>query len=66
MSQNDPAQAIQYYSIVVEFGADRKMVPLAMSKLSDALEAKGEAEKAEKYRKQLAADFPGFKVEDQP
>jgi tetratricopeptide (TPR) repeat protein len=66
MSQNDPNQAIQFYSIVVEFGADKKTVPMAISKLSDALEAKGDVEKAAKYRKQLAADFPGFKVEDQP
>ncbi len=66
MSQNDPNQAIQYYSIVVEFGADKVTVPMAISKLSDALEAKGDVEKAIKYRKQLAADYPGFKVEDQP
>ncbi|MBU6301036.1 MAG: tetratricopeptide repeat protein [Verrucomicrobia bacterium] len=66
LSRNDPNQAIQYYSIVVEFGADRTIVPLAMSKLAVALEAKGDADKAERYRKQLATDFPGFKVEDQP
>jgi TolA-binding protein len=66
MAQNDPVQAIQYYTIVVEFGADRVMVPLAMSRMATALEAKGDADRAAKYRKQLAADFPEFKAEDHP
>jgi len=66
MAQNDPAQAIQFYTIVVEFGADQVTVPLAISRLAAALEAKGDVDKAAKYRRQLAADFPGFKVEGQP
>lgn len=66
MAQNDPVQAIQYYTIVVEFGADRVIVPLAISKLAKALEAKGDGERAAKYRKQLAAEFPDFKAEERP
>jgi Tfp pilus assembly protein PilF len=42
------------------------MVPLAMSRMATALEAKGDADRAAKYRKQLAADFPELKAEDHP
>jgi len=59
MAQNDPTQAIQFYTIVVEFGADRETVPLAISRLAAALEAKGEVEKAANIANNSRQTLPG-------
>jgi len=61
LSRNDPIKAIQFYTIVVEFGADPVLVPVAMSKLVTALEAKGDAERAANFRQRLAAEFPEYR-----
>jgi tetratricopeptide (TPR) repeat protein len=61
LSRNDPVKAIQFYTIVVEFGADPVLVPRAMAKLVTALEAKGDADRASSLRQRLAAEFPDFR-----
>ena len=57
----DLAGAAAEYSIVVQFHDDKDLKPLALDKLIAILEKQGDAAGAEKYRRQLQAEFPNWK-----
>jgi tetratricopeptide (TPR) repeat protein len=61
MKANDARKAAAEYLIVVNFHNDRELKPLALSKLIQALETQGDKTEAEKYRRQLEAEFPDWK-----
>lgn len=61
MTAGDPKKASAEYLIVVGFLDDKNIKPLALSKLVKALEAQGDKSEAEKYRRQLKAEFPEWK-----
>jgi len=62
MKTGDSRKASAEYLIVVNFHDDREFKPLALWKLIDALEAQGDKTEAEKYRRQLEAEFPDWKA----
>lgn len=62
MKAGDPKKASAEYLIVVKFHEDKDLKPRALSKLVEALEKQGDAAEAEKYRRQLAAEFPDWKA----
>ncbi len=62
MKAGDPKKASAEYLYVVGFLEDKELKPLALHKLVSALEKQGDATEAEKYRKQLAAEFPEWKA----
>ena len=49
------------YVIVVELSADADLKPLALQKLATLADQKGDKAEADRYREQLAKDFPGWK-----
>jgi len=53
------------YLIVVNFLEDRDLKPLALWKLANALEKKGEGPEATKYRAQLLREFPNWEAPKQ-
>lgn len=55
---NDLAGAAAEYTIVVEFHDDKDLKPLALNKLIAILETQHDTAGAEKYRRQLQAEFP--------
>lgn len=57
MNASDPAGAIEEYIYVVQWIDDRELKPLALFKLANALEKKGDTATAEKYREQLKKEF---------
>ncbi len=61
MKAGDPKKASAEYLIVIGFLDDKNLKPLALSKLVTALEAQGDKPQAEKYRRQLKAEFPDWK-----
>jgi hypothetical protein len=63
MKRNDPAQAAGAYVVVVELLDDNDVVlkPLALWKLVQALEAKGDKQGAEEYKVRLQQRYPGWK-----
>ncbi len=61
MKAGDPKKASAEYLIVIGFLDDKNLKPLALSKLVAALEAQGDKPQAEKYRRQLKAEFPDWK-----
>lgn len=67
MKRNDPAQAAGAYVVVVELLDDNDVVlkPLALWKLIQALEAKGDKAEdraaAEEYKQRLEQKYPGWK-----
>jgi TolA-binding protein len=54
----DFSGAAAEFLIVVNFIDDRDLKPLALWKLINALEKKGDSSEAVKYRAQLLRDFP--------
>ena len=58
----DPKKASAEYLVVVGFLEDKELKPLALWKLIQALEAQGDTGEAEKYRAQLAKEFPNWKA----
>jgi tetratricopeptide (TPR) repeat protein len=61
MKAGDPKKASAEYLIVIGFLDDKNLKPLALDKLIKALEAQGDKPQAEKYRRQLKAEFPDWK-----
>jgi tetratricopeptide (TPR) repeat protein len=61
MKAGDAKKASAEYLVVVGFLDDRELKPLALSKLVAALEAQHDKAEAEKYRRQLKAEFPDWK-----
>jgi len=64
MAGERPAEAVQHYVIVAEFGGDEIMVARALHRLVEALEAQGKSDAAAEYRNQLDEDFPNFDPEE--
>ena len=62
MKAGDPKKASAEYLYVVGFLEDKELKPLALHKLVGALEKQGDTTEAEKYRKQLATEFPEWKA----
>ena len=60
MRANDPATAAAQLAVVPEFIDDPKLTPLALHKLAEALDKKGDKEAADKARESLAKRFPGW------
>jgi len=58
----DFSGAAAEFLIVVNFIDDRDLKPLALSKLINALEKKGDSAEAVKYRAQLLRDFPKWEA----
>jgi tetratricopeptide (TPR) repeat protein len=50
------------YAVVVEISADADLRPLALHKLATLAEQGGDKAQADRYREQLARDFPGWKA----
>jgi hypothetical protein len=63
MKRNDPAQAAGAFVVVVELLDDNDVVlkPLALWKLIQALEAKGDKPGAEEYKVRLQQKYPEWK-----
>jgi tetratricopeptide (TPR) repeat protein len=61
LKAGDAKAAAGKYLIVIEFHDDKKLEPLALWKMSLALEQQGDAPEAEKYRQQLSSEFPSWK-----
>ncbi len=61
MRANDPSTAAAQLAVVPEFIDDPKLTPLALFKLAQALEKKGDAAGAEKSRDTLKIRFPAWK-----
>ena len=61
LEAGDAKTSAAKYLIVVEFHEDKDLKPLALWKLTKALEAQGDSPEAEKYRQQLKLDFPDWK-----
>lgn len=63
MKRNDPAQAAGAFVVVVELLDDNDVVlkPLALWKLIQALEAKGDKQGAEEYKVRLQQKYPEWK-----
>jgi tetratricopeptide (TPR) repeat protein len=63
MKRNDPGQAAGAYVVVVELLDDNDVVlkPLALWKLVQALEAKGDKAGAEEYKQRLNTKYPAWK-----
>ncbi len=63
LKRNDPAQAAGAYVVVVELLDDNDVAlkPLALWKLIQALEAKGDKAGAEEYKEQLRQKYPAWK-----
>jgi tetratricopeptide (TPR) repeat protein len=59
---DDPAGAAAEYTIVVEFHDDKDLKPLALHKLIAILVAQSDATGADKYRRQLQAEFPTWQA----
>ncbi len=59
---NDPAGAAAEYTIVVEFHDDKDLKPLALHKLIAILVTQNDATGADKYRRQLLAEFPTWQA----
>lgn len=63
MKAGDARKAAAEYLVVVGFMEDKELKPLALHKLAEAFTKQGNAAEAEKYRAQLAAEFPDWKPE---
>jgi tetratricopeptide (TPR) repeat protein len=53
-------EAIKHYVYVVEFVEDKELRPKALAKLIRTLEKKGDTNDAQRYRKMLKTEFPGY------
>ncbi len=61
LKAGDPKTAAGKYLIVVEFHDDKELKPLALWKLTQALEQQGDHAGAEKSRLRLKTEFPAWK-----
>ena len=61
LKAGDPKTAAGKYLIVVEFHDDKELKPLALWKLTQALEQQGDHAGAEKSRLRLKSEFPAWK-----
>ncbi len=66
MREGDPSRAAAEYLKVVSFSVDADLKPLALHRLIQSHEKKGETAEAEKYRAQLRAEFPNWKEPASP
>jgi TolA-binding protein len=62
MKSGNAKKASAEYLIVVNFHEDKDLKPLALWKLIQALEKQADKAEADKYRQQLAAQFPDWKA----
>lgn len=62
MKANDARKASAEYLIVVNFHEDKDLKPLALWKLTRALDAQGDKIESGKYRQQLESKFPDWKA----
>jgi TolA-binding protein len=60
MRAGDPKGAAENYIVVAEMIEDREIKPLALWKISNALEKTGQTADALKYRERLKKDFPDW------
>jgi tetratricopeptide (TPR) repeat protein len=66
MALNKPEEAQQKYAGVAVLIEDKRLKPMALSRLIKALEANQDLDKAAAYRKELTDQFPGWKEDSPP
>ena len=62
MKAGDPKKASAEYLVVVKFHDDKDLKPLALWKLTLALDKQSDKTEADKYRQQLKTEFPAWKA----
>ncbi len=60
--EGDPGKGAADYLKVIGFHQDEELKPLAIHKMIAVLESQGKTAEAEKYKTQLAAEFPNWKA----